>query len=144
MLKGIDPLLNPELLKVLAEMGHGDRITITDANFPGASVAKVTVSGQLLRVDCDALTALKAVLSVFPLDTFEDEPVTTMQVVGDPKAIPPVIAEAAPILAAEGFASKSVERFVFYEEAKKSYAVLMTTEGRPYGNFILRKGVIFF
>jgi L-fucose mutarotase len=143
MLKGLNPLLNPELLKVLAEMGHGDAITIADANFPGAAVARATVSGQVLRVDCDALTALQAVLSVFPLDTFEDEPVTTMQVVGDASAVPPIVAEAAPILAAEGFASKSVERFAFYELAKKSYAVLMTTEGRPYGNFILRKGVIF-
>lgn len=143
MLKGIDPLLNPELLKVLAEMGHGDEVTIVDANFPAAAVAKATIIGHLLRVDCDALVALRAVLTVFPLDTFEDEPVTTMQVVGDPSAVPPVVAEAAPILAAEGFASKSVERFAFYDLAKQSYAVLMTNEGRAYGNFILRKGVIF-
>lgn len=142
MLKGIDPLLGPDLLAVLAAMGHGDEIVIADANFPSESVARQTVHGRSLRMDCDAIRALTAVLSLLPLDDFEPDPVLTMQVVGDPDAVPEVVAEAAPVLAADGVKSAGLERFAFYDRAKKSFAVVQTAELRIYANFILRKGVI--
>ena len=142
MLKTIDPLLNPDLLRVLALMGHGDQIVIADANFPSASVAASTVHGTALRIDCDAPRALEAVLSLMPLDEFEPEPVQTMQVVGAPDEVPDAVAAAMPILAAEGAEPTSVERFEFYERAARTFAVLRTAETRPYGNFILRKGVV--
>lgn len=140
MLKGIDPLISPDLLKTLAEMGHGDEIVIADANFPSASVA--TASGRLLRMDCPAPRAVRALLSLMPLDTTDPDPVLTMQVVGDPDACPPVVAEAAPLFAAEGTASVSLERHAFYDRARRAFAVLRSAETRPYGNFILRKGVL--
>lgn len=142
MLKGIDPLIGPDLLRVLARMGHGDEIVLADANFPSASVARHTAEGQELHMDCDALRALRAVLSLFPLDAHEPDPVLTMQVVGAPAKVPPVVSEAVGILMAEGAASTAIERFAFYERAKTAFAVVRTAETRPYGNFILRKGVI--
>lgn len=140
MLKGIDPLLGPELLMTLAAMGHGDEIVLGDANFPAASVA--ASHGRLLRMECDAQAALRAVLSVLPLDEFEPHPALTMQAVGETAAVPPVVAEAAPIFAAEGVATVALDRFAFYERARRAFAVVRTGERRPYGNFILRKGVI--
>lgn len=142
MLKGIDPLIGPDLLRVLARMGHGDEIVLADANFPSATVARGTVVGHELRIDCDAIRALQAVLSLLPLDGYQPDPVLTMQVVEDAAQIPAVVAEAAPLLAAEGVVSASLERFAFYDRAERSFAVLRTAEIRPYGNFILRKGVI--
>ncbi|MFV0384005.1 RbsD/FucU family protein [Paracoccus sp. (in: a-proteobacteria)] len=142
MLKGIDPVISPDLLRALAQMGHGDEIAIVDANFPSVSVASQTVAGVALRVDCDAVRALKAVLSLLPVDDFEPDPVLTMQVVGDPDAIPPVIAEAMPVLAAHDLRPASLERFAFYERAKTAFVVLRCADTRPYGNFIIRKGII--
>lgn len=142
MLKGIDPLLGAELLMVLASMGHGDEIVIADANFPAASVARTTVHGRLLHMDCDAPRAVRAVLSLLPVDGYEPDPVLTMQVVGDPLAVPPVVAEATPLFTAEGAAIGSLERFAFYDRARRAFAVVRTAETRPYGNFIIRKGVI--
>ncbi|HPE59277.1 MAG: hypothetical protein KDI15_01565 [Thiothrix sp.] len=142
MLKGIDPLLNPELLKVLAEMGHGDELVIGDANFPAHAVASSSVLGYALHMDCPAPTALRAILTLFPLDTFEPDPVRCMQVVGDPEQLPAVVMEALPDLKAEGSGCTGIERFAFYERARRSYAVIRTGELRPYGNFILRKGVV--
>ena len=142
MLKTIDPLLGPDLLRVLALMGHGDEIVIADGNFPAASVAAHCVIKEPLFLPSDAIRALQAVLSLLPLDRFEGAPVLTMQVVGAPDEIPEVVAEAKPLLAAEGAASEALERFAFYERAKKAFAVVATTETRIYANFILRKGVI--
>jgi len=142
MLKGIDPLLGPDLLRVLALMGHGDEIVISDANFPAAAIARASVYGRLLRVDCDAPRALAAILTLLPLDGYEPDPVLTMQVVGDASQVPEVVAVAAPILAREGVQAASLERFAFYDRARQAFAVLRTGETRPYGNFILRKGVI--
>lgn len=142
MLKGIDPVIGPDLLAVLARMGHGDEIVLADANFPAASVARRTVTGAELRIDCDAIRTLRAVLSLMPLDGYEPDPVLTMQVVGDAVAVPQVVAEAQPFLAAEGVRPVALERFAFYARAKGAFAVLRTAETRPYGNFILRKGVI--
>ena len=142
MLKGIDRLLTPTLLKVLAEMGHGDELLIADANFPSASNAAKTCHGQAIYLNCDALRALEAVLSLMPLDTFGDNPVVTMAVVDKPDEVPPIVSEAAPMFEKEGFSSVAIERFAFYERAKKTYAIVQTEETRLYGNFILRKGVI--
>lgn len=142
MLKGIDPLIGPELLMVLAQMGHGDEIVIVDANFPATSMAMDTVHGTPLRMDCNAVRAVQAVLSLFPIDTFGTDPILTMQVVGDPDAVPPVVTEAAPLFAAEGFTSVGLERFAFYDRARQGFAILLTQESRSYGNFIIRKGII--
>ncbi len=142
MLKTIDPLLGPDLLRVLALMGHGDEIAIVDANFPAQSIAARTVHGTALRIDCDARRALEAVLSLMPLDGHEPHPVLTMQVVGDASAVPEVVDAALPLLRAEGVEPTSLERFAFYDRARASFAILRCAETRPYGNFILRKGVV--
>ena len=142
MLRHVDPLINPDLLHVLARMGHGDEIVISDANFPSAAVAAHSVSGRELHIGCDALRALGAVLSLLPLDEHQPDPVLTMQPVGAPEECPETVAEALPMLAAAGVSPKAIERFAFYERAKTAFVVLRTADGRPYGNFILRKGVI--
>lgn len=142
MLKGIDPLINPELLMVLAAMGHGDEIVIADANFPAVSVGTKTVHGRVLRVDCSAPRALQAILSLIPIDTFGVDPVMSMQVVGDPDAVPEAVAEAAGILAPENVTIAALERFDFYDRSARSYAIVHTAETRIYANFIVRKGVI--
>ena len=148
MLKNIDPILSPDLLQVLAAMGHGDDIVVVDANFPADSVARQTVTGRLIRLDgVDVVQAVGAILTVFPLDSFVEAPVRRMEVVGDPDEVPEVQQEVQrEIDDAEGqsLPMDSIERFAFYEEAKKSYAVVATTEGRAYGCFLLKKGVIFF
>jgi L-fucose mutarotase len=148
MLKGIDPLLGGDLLRVLAEMGHGDDLALVDANFPAASVARATVSGALVRLDgTDVVRAARAVLSVLPLDTFVETPVRRMEVVGAPDEVPEVQRLVqAEVDRAEGRARPmgALERFAFYEEARRAYAVLACGEGRAYGCFLLRKGVVFF
>jgi L-fucose mutarotase len=145
MLKNLDPLLNADVLHALRAMGHGDEVVICDANFPGDSVARATVLGKLLRLDVDAARAVRAVLSVLPLDSFVDDPASRMEVVGEPNTIPAVQREAqVEVNAAEGrdvpFAS--IERFAFYERAKKAYCVIATGEQRGYGCFVFKKGVL--
>ena len=146
MLKGIDPLLNADVLHALRAMGHGDDVVLCDTNFPAHSVARATVLGSLLRLDnVTAARAARAVLSVMPLDSFVDAPASRMEVVGKPGEIPAVQQEVqAEIDAAEGrpWPMGSVERFAFYERAKQAYAVIVTGERRFYGCFILKKGVI--
>jgi L-fucose mutarotase len=146
MLKGIDNRLNAEVLGCLRAMGHGDVLIIADTNFPSDSVARATVTGQLLRMEnLTAAEAVQAVLSVLPLDTFVDDFAGRMEIVGDARSIPPVQAEVqAEIDAAEGRARPmvSIERFAFYDIARKAYAVIQTGERRFYGCFMLRKGVI--
>ncbi|WP_029042618.1 RbsD/FucU family protein [Cucumibacter marinus] len=141
MLRNIDPLLSPELLRVLRAMGHGDEIVIADANFPGEAMAR-----ELIRLDgIDAPRVAKAVLSVMPLDSFVEDRAVSMQVVGDPEALPPVVAGFQQIV--DGIADNpapivSLERFAFYERAKQAFAVIQTGETRVYGNLIVKKGVI--
>ncbi len=146
MLKGLDNRLNAEVLFALRAMGHGDTLVIADTNFPSDSIARQTVTGTLLRMDnLTCAQAAEAVLSVLPLDTFVDDFAGRMEVVGAPDRIEPVQAEVqAAIDAAEGRPRKmiGVERFEFYERAKKAYAVIQTGERRFYGCFIFRKGVI--
>lgn len=145
MLKGIDPLLNADVLRALRAMGHGDDLIIADTNFPSDSVARQTTIGKLLRIDAPAASVVKAVLSVMPLDTFVDDSAARMEIVGSPAEIPPVQAEVQrEIDAAEGksWPMMSIERFAFYERAKQAYCVIQTGERRFYGCFAFRKGVI--
>ena len=145
MLKGINPLLNADVLQALRAMGHGDDLIISDTNFPADSVARQTVFGKLLRIDAPAADVVKAVLSLYPLDTFVDDAAARMEIVGKPNEIPPVQKEVQKeIDAAEGKAWPmiSVERYAFYERAKKAYCVIQTGERRFYGCFALRKGVV--
>lgn len=145
MLKGINPLLNADVLQALRAMGHGDDLIIADTNFPADSVAKQTVHGKLLRIDAPAAQVVKAVLSLYPLDTFVDDAAARMEIVGKPDEIPPVQTEVQKeIDKAEGKAWPmiSVERYAFYERAKKAYCVIQTGERRFYGCFAFRKGVV--
>jgi L-fucose mutarotase len=141
MLKGISPLISPDLLKVLMEMGHGDELVIADGNFPAASIAQ-----RLARADglgCSGL--LDAILRLFPLDQYVEKPVALMAVVpGDPYQ--PVIWDDYRNLVKQHDPSFTdfdyVERFAFYERARKAYAVLATSEMALYANIILKKGVV--
>ncbi|SFI01249.1 RbsD/FucU family protein [Bradyrhizobium sp. cf659] len=146
MLKSIDPLLNADVLYALRSMGHGDDLVLCDTNFPADAVARQTVLGRLLRIDnVTASHAARAILSVLPLDSFVDKPASRMEIVGQPNEIPPVQSEVqAELDAAQGrsFPMASVERFAFYELAKRSYCVIQTGERRFYGCFIFKKGVI--
>ena len=145
MLKGIHPLLNADVLQALRAMGHGDDLIICDTNFPADSVARQTELGYLLRIDAPAADVVKAVLSLYPLDTFVDDAAARMEIVGKPAEIPPVQKEVQKqIDKAEGKAWPmiSVERYAFYERAKKAYCVIQTGERRFYGCFAFRKGVV--
>ncbi|TGR99235.1 ribose ABC transporter, partial [Mesorhizobium sp. M2E.F.Ca.ET.209.01.1.1] len=120
-------------------------LIIADTNFPSDSVAKQTVLGRLLRIDAPAADVVKAVLSLYPLDSFVDDAAARMEIVGKPTEIPPVQKEVQKeIDAAEGksWPMISIERYAFYERAKKAYCVIQTGERRFYGCFAFRKGVI--
>ena len=147
MLKAIDPLLNPDLLYVLAAMGHGDTLAIVDSNFPIHSVAAETVYGEPLRLDgVSAPRAARAVLSVLPLDTFIPTAAFRMEVVGEPDKWTDVQHEfQQEVFDAEGPAFKlgGIERFAFYEAAARGFAVVHVGDPRPFGCFMIRKGVIF-
>ena len=137
MLKGIDPILNADVLYALKSMGHGDEVIITDTNFPADSVARQTVLGKLLRIDAvTAARAAKAILSVLPLDSFVELPALRMEIVGKPNEVPPVQAEGRSV------PMGSIERFAFYDLAKTAYCVIQTGERRFYGCFAFKKGVI--
>ncbi|ESY72131.1 RbsD/FucU family protein [Mesorhizobium sp. M0051] len=145
MLKGINPLLNADVLQALRAMGHGDDLIIADTNFPSDSVARQTALGRLLRIDASAAEVAKAVLSLYPLDTFVDDSAARMEIVGKPDEIPAVQNEVQKeIDAAEGksWPMVAVERYAFYERAKQAYCVIQTGERRFYGCFAFRKGVV--
>ena len=144
MLKGIDPLLNANVLGVLRAMGHGDDLIITDTNFPSDSVARQTVYGSLLRIDASAADVVQAVLSVMPIDTFVDDAAARMEVVDEPKTILPVMTEVQDKVSAVDGPNRMlpIERFSFYDRAKDAYAIIQTGERRFYGCFAFRKGVI--
>jgi L-fucose mutarotase len=146
MLKSIDPLLNADVLYALRAMGHGDDLVLCDANFPADAVARQSVLGRLLRIDnVMAARAARAILSVLPLDSFVEQPALRMQIVDKPDEIPAVQVEVQrEIDAAHGssLAMGSIERFAFYDLAKKSYCVVQTGERRFYGCFVFKKGVI--
>jgi L-fucose mutarotase len=141
MLKGLDPILSPDLLMTLRAMGHGDEIAIVDANFPADATAQ-----RLVRLDGISATAvLDAVLSVMPLDDFVPEAAWCMQVVGNPHAEQPIFEEFRAIIARREdsrFKLAALERFAFYARAREAYAIVTTGETRLYGNIILKKGII--
>ena len=142
MLKTLSPLHTPELLHVLASMGHGDELAIVDRNFPAVSNAQ-----RLVRLDgADLPQVLKACLQLFPLDTFVKDPALRMEVVDQPDEVPEVQrlcqeivheAENRPVLLI------GIERYAFYERARRAFAIIATSEARPYGCFLFKKGVIF-
>jgi len=140
MLKNIDPLLGPELLAILRAMGHGDEIAIVDANFPARSS-----HNRLVRLDgVDATRAVRAILSVLPLDSFVSHAAFRMEVVDRPDTIPPIAKEFEALLADQGYRAgiAALERFAFYERARNAHAIVATGERRLYGNLILKKGVL--
>ncbi|GAB5471614.1 MAG: RbsD/FucU domain-containing protein [Rhodospirillales bacterium] len=147
MLKGLSPLLSADLLWILESMGHGDDLALVDRNFPAASTAAGTCYGRVLRldgVDCNA--AAEAILSLLPLDSFVETPLLHMQMVGEPEARLEVHSDLLAIAerAAGGpVGMGSLERQAFYAAAGKAFAVVQTLEARPYGCFLLKKGVIF-
>ncbi|HEY4009567.1 MAG TPA: RbsD/FucU domain-containing protein [Acidobacteriaceae bacterium] len=142
MLKNLNILHTPELLHILASMGHGDDVAVVDCNFPAVSVAQ-----RLVRFDgTDLPTVLEACLQLMPLDTFVEAPALRMMQVHAPDEIPEVQQECQKIInRAEGREVKlvGIKREDFYEHAKKAFAVIYTSELRPYGCLLLKKGVIF-
>ena len=135
MLKGISPVVSPDLLKTLAEMGHGDEIVIADAHFPGH-----TFNSRVLRADgLDADQLLAGIIPLFELDAYAT-PVIMMEAVPGDTLDPSVEARYRKALGYDGIIER-VERFAFYERAKKAYAVVLSGEVAQYGNIILKKGV---
>ena len=127
MLLGIPKILSPELLKVLAEMGHSDRLVISDGNFPAETMGKDAI---VIRCDGHGVPELlDAILTVFPLDTYVEHPVNLTEIVRkhDPRGEKAI---------------GHIERFAFYEEARKTYAIVATGEGALYANIMLQKGVV--
>lgn len=140
MLKGISPLISPELLKILCEMGHGDEIVLGDANFPAESCGQRTVRADGIG----AVDLLDGILKLMPLDDYDDNNFALMQVAKGDSYVPVIWDEFERVLKKhrpEGKASYE-ERFAFYERAKKAYAVVATGETAIYANVILKKGVI--
>ena len=140
MLKGISPVVSPELLKVLCEMGHGDELVLADANYPGASNAK-----RLIRADGLSVSQLlEGIAPLFPLETYADPLMMTEVVAGD-KYDPAIEAEYMEVIRRSDPAAPApvrIEKFAFYERSRNAYAILMTGEKRLYANIILKKGVI--
>ena len=145
MLKGIPPILPPELLALMCEMGHGDKLVIADGNFPAASIAK---DSHLVRCDGHGVPEiLEAILKLYPLDQYVEKPVTLMDVVpGDDCETPIWDTYAELILKVDDRgrdAIGTIDRFPFYDEAKKAYVVIATSERAQYANVILQKGVVY-
>ena len=144
MLKGIPKILSPELLKVLCEMGHSDRLVIADGNFPSESMGK---NAKVIRCDGHGvLELLEAILTVFPLDTYVETPVSLMQVMHGDNAETPIWDEYKEIISKyDERGEKAIgqtERFAFYDEAKTAYAIIATGESALYANIMLQKGVV--
>ncbi len=143
MLKGIDPLLNADVLYALRAMGHGDDLIIVDTNFPAEAISQHTVLGDVLRIDASAADVVRAILTLYPLDTFVDDTVSRMEVIGAPAQLEPVMQEVqAQVDVVGGPTMIALERFAFYDRAKRAFAVIQTQERRLYGCFALRKGVV--
>jgi L-fucose mutarotase len=146
MLRHVDPVISAELLYVLMLMGHGDDIVICDVNHPAVTIAKQTTYGKLIDLaGCTIPKATEAILALMPLDNFVERPVMRMQVVGDPQAQVPIFAAMQATVDRCEKRKVSIgayERFDFYNAAKKSFAIVRTSDPGPYGCFILRKGVI--
>lgn len=144
MLKGIPKILSPQLLKVLCEMGHGDRIVIADGNFPAESLGK---NGIVIRYDGQNVPELlEAVLQVLPLDTYTEKPVALMEKVQGDTVETPIWDTYREIVKKHDGRGEAVigslERFEFYEAAKTAYAIIATGETALYANILLTKGVV--
>lgn len=144
MLKGIPQILSPELLKVLCEMGHSDRLVISDGNFPSESMGKDAI---VIRCDGHGVPEiLDAILKVFPLDTYVEKPVNLMEVMPGDDVETPIWDVYKEIVARYddrgADAVGNIERFAFYEEAKKVYCIIATSEKALYANVMLQKGVV--
>ncbi len=144
MLKGIPKIISPELLKVLAEMGHSDRIVISDGNFPAETMGKNAI---VIRCDGHGVPELlEAILQVFPLDTYVEHPVTLMEVMPGDDVETPIWDTYKEIIRKYEDRGDAVvgnmERFQFYEEAQKAYAIVATGESALYANIMLQKGVV--
>lgn len=144
MLKNIPPILSPELLKVLCEMGHSDRIVIADGNFPAESMGKNAI---VIRADGHGVPELlDAILQLFPLDTYVETPVSLMQVMKGDNAKTPIWDTYKEIISKyDDRGTKAIgeiERFEFYEQAKTAYAIIATGETAIYANIMLQKGVV--
>ena len=144
MLKGIPKIISPELLKVLAEMGHGDTILIADGNYPSESMGK---NAKVIRCDGHgAAELLDASLKLFPLDTYVEHPVTLMSVVPGDNVKTPIWDTFKEIIKKHDERGADtidfISRFEFYEESKRAYAIIATGESALYGNLLLKKGVI--
>ena len=140
MLKGISSIISPDLIKILMEMGHGDEIVLADGNFPAASVAQ-----RLARSDGNQVPQLlEAVLRLFPLDTFVEHPAAVMAVVPGDSTQPTIWEKYGEIIQRyENFSEfEYVERYEFYERARRAYAVVATSETASYANIILKKGLV--
>ncbi|WP_425417476.1 RbsD/FucU family protein [Oricola indica] len=147
MLKTIDPRMTPDLMDCLMRMGHGDEIVIVDANYPAESTAVHTVNGAVVRLPAiDAPEAIRLITGLMPLDGFADYCALRMEIDNSPDELGDVHRAALAVIDSEkpeGAAVKGIERQGFYQHARKAYAVVATTEARPFGCFVLRKGVIF-
>ena len=144
MLKGINPMLSPELLKTLCEMGHSDTIVIADGNFPAETMGK---NGKVIRMDGHGVPEiLEAILEVFPLDQYIEKPVSLMERVPGDNADVSIWKTYEKLIEQNEERGASVidklERFAFYEEAKKAYAIIATGEKALYANVMLQKGVV--
>lgn len=144
MLKGIPKILSPELLKVLCEMGHSDRLVLADGNFPAESMGKDAI---VIRCDGHGVPELlDAILQVFPLDTYVEHPVNLMEVMPGDNVETPIWDTYKKIIEKHDVRGEktvgNIERFAFYEEAKKAYAIIATGENALYANVMLQKGVV--
>lgn len=144
MLKGVPQILSPNLLKVLCEMGHSDQIVIADGNFPTESMGK---DCTVIRCDGHGIPELlDAILKVFPLDTYVEKPVNLMEVMVGDNVQTPIWDDYKKIISKYDNRGDNtvgtIERFKFYDEAKKAYAIIATSENALYANVILQKGVV--
>ena len=143
MLKNIPPLLSPSLLFGLAKMGHGDMVAVVDANFPADRIAQEAGADLVHLPGISSSAVLEALLSVLPIDQFETPSAWTMQVVGEPLAVPVPVQEFRKALLQQGEAAPvDLERFVFYAQARTARLIVQTGDLRKYANVLLRKGVI--
>lgn len=140
MLNNIPKILPPELVKLMMEMGHGDELIIGDGNYPAASMGLPVV-----RLDGHGVPeVLDAILTLFPLDTYVEAPVGLMQVVPGDTIIPIIWESYREILAKHNFSGQieEIERFAFYERARKAFVIVATSEPQQYANILLKKGIV--
>jgi L-fucose mutarotase len=146
-LKGIPHFMDADLLWVLAAMGHGDELAVVDRNFSAHRVACDTTSGKLIVLNGMNVTdAIAGIIKLFPLDSFVDQPLSHMEAADQPGKLLPVHSDVESICsaaAARKLVSNPIERFAYYPLAKSCFAVIQTSEDRPYANFILKKGVVW-